>query len=130
MTSVSVGFEAGGELGKRTRRRWSPEEKLRLVALTHQPNASIAGVARDHGLNANLLFNWRRKFDRNGLVVAPPAELTFAQIDVVAAPVGVADAVATSLMRIDLPGGARIRVDAQVDELALRRVLAALKAVA
>lgn len=101
-----------------------------MVALTHQPNASIAGVARDHGLNANLLFNWRRKFDRNGLVVAPPAAMTFAQIDVVAASGGAAGAVATGLMRIDLPGGARIRVDAQVDELALRRVLAALKAVA
>ena len=85
MTSVSVGFEGGGELGKRTRRRWSPEEKRRLVALTHQPHASIAGVARDHGLNANLLFNCRRKFDRNELVVAPPAALTFAQIAVVAA---------------------------------------------
>ena len=31
-------------------------------------------------------------------------------------------------MEIDLPGGARLRLDAQVDEEALRRVLAALKA--
>ena len=34
------------------------------------------------------------------------------------------------LMEVELPGGARVRVDAQVDELALRRVLVALKAVA
>lgn len=132
MTSASVGLEGRGDPGKRTRRSWSPEEKRRLVSLTYEPNASIAGVARRHDLNANLLFNWRRKFGRNGLMVAPAASpaLTFAQINVVAAPLGVGGAVAAGLMEIELPGGAHVRVDAQVDELALRRVLAALKAVA
>ena len=132
MTSASVGLEGRGDPGKRTRRSWSLEEKRRLVSLTYEPNASIAGVARRHDLNANLLFNWRRKFGRNGLMVAPAASpaLTFAQIDLVAAPLGVGGAVAAGLMEIELPGGAHVRVDAQVDELALRRVLAALKAVA
>jgi transposase len=130
MTSVSVGFEDGGELGKRTRRHWSPEEKRRLVALTHEPGASVALVARRHDMNANLLFNWRRKLGRNGLMIAPAASpaLAFAPIEVIPEPRR--DERAAGLMEIELPGGARVRVDAQVDELALRRVLAALKAVA
>lgn len=129
MTLVSVGFEGGGELGRRRRRKWSVEEKRRLVALTDEPNASIAGVARRHGLNANLLFNWRRKFERNGLVVAPAAALTFAPIEVVPEPRLNARAGGAGLMEVELPDGAKVRVDSQVDELALRRVLAALKAV-
>ena len=131
MTSVSVGFEGGGERGKRTRRRWSPEEKRRLVALTYEPNASIAGVARRHDLNANLLFNWRGKFGRNGLMVAPAASpaLTFAQIEVVPEPRLGERTGGGGLMEVELPDGSKVRVDAQVEELALRRVLAALKAV-
>jgi hypothetical protein len=55
--------------------------------------------------------------------------MAFAPVDVVAAPRGVGGGVAAGLMEIELPGGAQVRVDGQVDELALRRVLAALRAV-
>ena len=49
--------EAGG---KRSRRTWSPEEKQRIVAEAVRPGASVADIARRHGLNANLVFTWRR----------------------------------------------------------------------
>ena len=46
--------------GKRGRRSYSKAFKRRVVAETLEPNASVAAVARRHGLNANMLFLWRR----------------------------------------------------------------------
>jgi transposase len=47
-----------------TRRHRSLEEKIALVAQSQQPGASVAEVARLHGLNANVLFVWRRLHQR------------------------------------------------------------------
>lgn len=49
------------------RRRHSLEEKQRVVEETLQPGASVARVARVHGLNANQVFTWRRQY-RQGLL--------------------------------------------------------------
>ena len=45
---------------RRSRRSWSRDEKRRIVEETFRPGASVADVARRHGLNANLVFNWRK----------------------------------------------------------------------
>jgi transposase len=45
---------------RRSRRSWSRDEKRRIVDETFRPGASVADVARRHGLNANLVFNWRK----------------------------------------------------------------------
>jgi len=50
-----------GESGRR-RRRWSDEDKARIVAECDGPRSSVSLVARRHDLNANLLFSWRRQF--------------------------------------------------------------------
>jgi transposase len=49
-----------GRAVKRPRRAWSEEEKRRIVEEALAPGASVAEVARRHGANANLVFNWRR----------------------------------------------------------------------
>lgn len=46
--------------GAERRRRWSAEEKARIVAESLQPGVRIAEVARQHGVSRSLLFNWRR----------------------------------------------------------------------
>ena len=38
----------------------SAAEKLRIVEETLVPGASVALVAREHGVNANQVFKWRR----------------------------------------------------------------------
>ena len=53
------GLVTGGGV-KRTRRSYSNEEKRWMVAEACEPGASVADIARRHGVNANLLFNWRR----------------------------------------------------------------------
>ena len=51
------------EGAKRRVRRWrSVAEKRRIVELTREPGASVALVARAHGVNANQIFAWRRAF--------------------------------------------------------------------
>src|ERR1019366_6301093 len=47
--------------GERRRRAWSKDEKRQIVAESCAPGASVAIVARRHGINANLLFTWRRQ---------------------------------------------------------------------
>ena len=46
--------------GKDTRRKHSEELKQELVERSLEPGASVAAIAQEHGINANLLFNWRR----------------------------------------------------------------------
>ena len=53
------------------RQRYSLELKLRIVAASFAPGASIARVAREHGLNANQLFNWRYQYRRALLGSSP-----------------------------------------------------------
>ena len=55
------------------RRRWSVEEKLRIVAETHEPGASVRAVAARHDVYPNLLRTWRRQVREGRLAAAPPA---------------------------------------------------------
>ncbi len=57
--------EGGGE--RATRRIRTLDEKLAILREAAEPGASIAAVARKHGMNANLLFGWRR-LHRRGLL--------------------------------------------------------------
>ena len=49
------------------RRRYSIAEKRRMVEESFQPGASVARVARAHGVNANQVFGWRRLYQRGRL---------------------------------------------------------------
>ena len=54
------------------RRRYDPVSKRRLVEACLQPGVSLAGVAMQHGVNANLLRKWvagHQRQQRNGVAV-------------------------------------------------------------
>jgi transposase len=137
------------------RRTWSLEERQRIVAEALAPGASVAAVARRHGLNANLIFKWLRR-SREGWLDrrrAPTKETaaaqTFVPVEVLelkptlvgpalalsslpvakmaATPArGARKSVRRGVMEVSLPNGARLSLDADVDTDALRRVLSAL----
>ena len=46
--------------GAARRRRWTTEEKLRIVDETLRSGESISIAARRHGVAPNLLYRWRR----------------------------------------------------------------------
>jgi transposase len=48
-----TGFERDGR-----RRRFDPQAKLELVQACMQPGVSVAGMALEHAVNANLLRKW------------------------------------------------------------------------
>lgn len=101
-----------------------------MVLASLAPGASIAGVARSHGINANLLWNWRRKFTQSGSMLtlqSPKTAVDFVPIEMVTETVAQGSMTA-GRMELNLTDGVRITVDACVDEQALIRVLRALKA--
>jgi transposase len=64
------------------RRRWTPEQKLEIVKQTNEPGSSVSLVARQHGLTAAQLFQWRKAYLEGSLVavganetVVPASEL-------------------------------------------------------
>ena len=46
----------------RARRRWSEEDKRRLVAETLASGETVHGVARRSGVSPSQLFGWRKRF--------------------------------------------------------------------
>jgi transposase len=40
----------------------SPEFRRRLAAAACEPGVSVSKLAREHGINANMLFKWRRRY--------------------------------------------------------------------
>ena len=55
------------------RRRRSIAEKRRIVELALQPGASVARVAREHGVNANMVHYWRNLY-RQGRLGEKPSD--------------------------------------------------------
>jgi transposase len=43
------------------RRRWSDEDKARIVAESRDPRTSASAVARRYGLHASQLLTWRQR---------------------------------------------------------------------
>ena len=54
------------------RRRWSLSEKAALVRRTYEQGMSVSLVARQAGVAASLLFQWR-KLERQGALTAVSA---------------------------------------------------------
>jgi transposase len=52
--------------GHERRRRYSAEQKLRLVEETMHLGMTVSAVARLHGVSPSLLFGWRRRMSEGG----------------------------------------------------------------
>jgi transposase len=106
------------------RRRWTDEEKAWIVAESLDPAAtSVSAVARRYGLHPSQLFVWRQR------LAGPVAREASAFVPVVVAEDGPAPAEAAGRIEIAL-GPAVVRVGADVDATALRRVLEAVRGLA
>ncbi|MDZ8178077.1 transposase, partial [Escherichia coli] len=45
---------------KEPRKNYSNEFKFRMVELASQPGACVAQIARENGVNDNVIFKWLR----------------------------------------------------------------------
>lgn len=139
-------MESGTRIGEATRRQHDRSFKACLVEQTLQPGASVAVIARNNGINANLLFKWRRDHRRQTIGASMPAAsaptvLLPVHVEPVARvgtssalePTPTAEVVLGSrvaarggVIEVEV-AGARLRLRGEVDELMLSGVLRALR---
>lgn len=123
--------------GRERRRRWTAEQKREIAAESLRPGVSPIMVARRYGVSSGLLYTWRQQLLSGVLGAVADTKPRFVRVDVVAGhsrpevataitPLTSPTAELDGQIEIVLSSGAKVRVDAQVNEAALRRVLAAL----
>jgi transposase len=105
------------------RRHRSKQERRQIVEESLQPGASVALIARSHGVNANQVFQWRKLY-RQGLLDQRPATTQLM-------PVHIAEVVHeeqgptghySGTIHIEL-GPTRVRIEGSADPDSLRLVL-------
>ena len=109
------------------RRRWSEDEKLKLVLESLQAPRQVAATARRYGVSRSLLLRWRRSFRpepkdaayQTGFVPA----MVVAESGPTPGPVGPAGG---GVIEIEFAAGARMRITGAVDAATLTTALAVL----
>jgi transposase len=129
------------------RRRWTAQEKAALLAEVEAEGGKVTVVARRHRISESVLYNWRAAWKAAAAMMQAPVAAPFIPLGVfggpshrdtaMLAPPQSPEPEQSRPMRgsdagvggieIVLPNGARVSVDASVNEKALSRVLRAMK---
>jgi transposase len=135
-------------VGPERRRRWSEDEKARIIEESLRPGAQVADIARRHGVSRGLLYTWRRAARCAPVfpVATPAPDFVPVLLSAPAEPKAAAAVLERTApdrgsrrsakrrtdgggeIELVLPGGARLTLRGRVEATALRAVLAALKA--
>jgi transposase len=118
------------------KRRFDPVEKERLIDAALEPGVSVAGLALEHGVNANQLRNWitlrrRRREAGNALTVVPSCAASACIPVVETAPIARPPATMSgptsprARLKASLPNGVRLELEG-VDAEALSATIEAL----
>lgn len=106
--------------GPERRRRWSDEDRLRILGEAFAPDANLSEVARRHDVSRGLIYLWRREAMREltdpGFV---PAVVADEPAPVIPEPIAV--------IMIDLPGGGRVSIAASAPPALAAAALKALR---
>jgi transposase len=113
------------------RQRRLAEEKQRIVEATLVSGASIARVAREHGVNANQVFQWRYEYRKqtSGVRTEAKAELLPVSLAGGGKPIKaevISPTAPSGSIHIEPPGRAVISVESDVDSFLVRAVLESL----
>ena len=114
------------------RRRWSSDQKRRIVVEAMQPGVTPTEVIRRWGLTSSLFYTWRRQVMSGELGAVPTPLPAFAQVAVAEDAQAVPSALesparGSARIEVVLPDGTVLRLDEDVGADALRRVLAVLR---
>jgi transposase len=112
------------------RRRWSEDEKARIVEESLAPGTRVCDVAKRHGISRGMVFEWRRQAKagepRQDAGRSSPA---FVPVTIAPEKPGLQQ-IANDAPAIEIEMGAvRIHVNGRIDESALRTVLSAVQAI-
>jgi transposase len=114
--------------GVERRRRWSRDDKMRIIEETLAPGAVVTEIARRHGIATSLVFTWRRRA-RLATVASAGPRLVPVQVAAaesvrsIQAPAAIPALKRRGVLEIELGDGKRVSVDENVDADALGRVL-------
>ena len=119
--------ESGGRKG---RPNYPSEFKQRLALAACEPGVSVSKLAQTHGVNANMVFKWRR--DLRASQGATTALEAASLLPVVVQPESIQAALPNAAVRVCpieiVIGDATVRVGADANAALLRMVLQSLRA--
>jgi transposase len=125
------------EVAGARRRYRTTEEKRQIVEQTFSSSLSVATVARQHGVNANQIFYWRKLYRAGQLgTVGEREQLAAVRLLPVSVeerepyavePVGHESAAPALTMNIEIPGRALVSLEGALDAEIVRAVLKSLQ---
>lgn len=113
------------------RRRWSEQDKFRVLEEAAQPGARLSDVARRHDILPQQIRRWRRQlFDE---VPTPPETPIFAPVTLIeavspAAPGGRSSKPRPVMVEISLRNGRVLKVAADLERQVLATLIACVEA--
>ena len=110
------------------RRRWSEDEKLKIVLESLQAPRQVAATARRYGISRSLLLRWRRLF-RPEPTGAAAQQVGFVPAIVIPESRGTPGPVgptSSGAIEIEFAAGVRMRITGAVDAVTLTAAVAAL----
>ncbi|OKO73471.1 transposase [Bradyrhizobium sp. NAS96.2] len=110
------------------RRRWSEDEKLKIVLESLRAPRQVAATARRYGVSRSLLLRWRRSFrpEPNDAADQPAFVPAIVVAESGPTPGPVAPASSGGSIEIEFATGARMRITGSVDAATLKAAVAAL----
>lgn len=115
--SSNMAVLAAGAAG---RRRFSADDRRRIVDEACQPGCSVSQTARRYGIAARVLFRWKEGF-KGGPTFAP------VQVTDAAAVVEGPSVPSAPGIEVELAGGRRVLLERDADPEAVRRIVALLE---
>ena len=120
-------IEVTGVVAAEPRRRFTDDDKARIVSEAMMPGASVSDVARRHRVCSSLLYRWRRVLLRDGLAMEAPRlpAPAFVPVEVAGAVTPVRpEPLGPGVVEVVGPGGQRVRLAPPVDARVLKDVMA------
>ena len=121
------------------RRRWSSDQKVKILTETLEPGATVSAVADRNGISRSQVYAWKRLAQEGGI---PGISLNgsqkqlFAPVHIEAMPPALAPAMAASAttyeqrrsgaIEVALTNGRIVRVDEGIEPVRLAQLVAAL----
>ncbi len=125
----SCGGRRSSEDANGVDRRWSDEDKGRIVAESYAPGAVVSEIARRHEISPQHLFAWRKAARNGQLALAADEAAVFVPVMMAPQKAEVAKRSALPSITIEM-AGVVVRVECGVDVGWLAAVLRVMKALA
>ena len=118
-------------VGPERRRRWSADEKVRIVREAFAPGAQVSDVARRRDVSRAQIYQWRAELRGGRLTEVGTDIVGFVPVDVAASatlePPAPSAVAADRVIEIGLAGGRSLKVPLSLPMADLRRLIRAVE---